>query len=86
MGMKILKEYVASLIGLYKNSGAVSCVAINFLGLVWSPRRTDGQTDATKYIISLASRSIINRNCNTFLGKVIISMISYQSNCLNIIV
>ncbi len=29
------KEYVASLIGLYKNSGAVSCVAINFL-LIWS--------------------------------------------------
>ncbi len=25
------KEYVASLIGLYKNNGAVSCVAINFL-------------------------------------------------------
>ncbi len=25
------KEHVASLIGLYKNSGAVSCVAINFL-------------------------------------------------------
>ncbi len=26
-----LKEYVASIIGLYKNNGAVSCVAINFL-------------------------------------------------------
>ncbi len=24
------KEYVASLIGLYKNNGAVSCVGINF--------------------------------------------------------
>ncbi len=30
----IPKEYVASLIGLYKNSGAVSCVAIIFL-LIW---------------------------------------------------
>ncbi len=29
------QEYVASLIGLYKNSGAVLCVAINFL-LIWS--------------------------------------------------
>ncbi len=28
------KEYVASLIGLYKNNGAVSCVGINFL-LIW---------------------------------------------------
>ncbi len=29
------KEYVASLIGLYKNNGAVSCVTINFL-FIWS--------------------------------------------------
>ena len=27
---KVAKEYVASLIGLYKNNGAVSCVGINF--------------------------------------------------------
>ncbi len=32
--MEKIKEYVASLIGLYKNNGAVSCVAINFL-LTW---------------------------------------------------
>ena len=29
------KEYVASIIELYKNNGAVSCVAINFL-FIWS--------------------------------------------------
>ena len=29
------KEYVASIIGLYKNNGAVSCVAIHFL-FIWS--------------------------------------------------
>ncbi len=30
----IQKEHVASLIGLYKNNGAVSCVAINFLFII----------------------------------------------------
>ena len=30
-GGMVGKEYVASLIGLYKNNGAVSCVGINFL-------------------------------------------------------
>ncbi len=25
------KEYVASIIGLYKNNGAVSCVGVNFV-------------------------------------------------------
>ncbi len=29
-GAKLSKEFVASLIGLYKNNGAVSCVGINF--------------------------------------------------------
>ncbi len=67
--ISLFKEYVASLIGLYKNNGAVSCVGINFhsIGPLYNARTlwlpwvySDTELDA---IISWA---IMYSNCNTF--------------------
>ena len=64
------KEYVASLIGLYKNSGAVSCVAVIYF-LNWSLYLAITETKCLKKVLeqfgwSRVTRDI-NRNCNTFL-------------------
>ncbi len=34
------EEYVASIIGLYKDNGAVSCVGINITGYITGPTHT----------------------------------------------
>ncbi len=56
-----LEEYVASLIGLYKNSGAVLHVGINFhlIGPLYSDTELD----------TIISWAIMYSNCNTFFAQ-----------------
>ena len=72
------QEYVASLIGLYKNNGAVSCVAINFL-LIWSLSKMASRALVLKGVCdntelnSIKLWADINRNCNTFFRSILIN-------------
>ena len=52
------KEYVASLIGLYKNNGAVSRAGIFFLLIETPYKDTDKQTEPIAKVIYIAGKII----------------------------
>ena len=61
-----MKEYVASLIGLYKNNGVVSCVGINF-HLIRSSLTFHGPwVYSDTKLNMIISWAIMYSNCNTF--------------------
>ncbi len=63
----ILKEYVASLIGLFKNNGAVLCGRINFL-LMYPMAFSKEVVRLESAIGGVWLWADIGRNCNTFFG------------------
>ena len=74
------KEYVASLIGLYKNNGAVSCVGIDFhlIRSLYHARTQLVHSDTE--LVTIILWAIVYSNCNTFLTSCAIwnELVSWQ--------